>query len=171
MPISILMSKIIFMKYLPPAEPKLPKLKMLRIQWNLGHLIFQIYRFRIYRFIIRSSSIFRNKLLMLTWIKCKPLDFKIFHSFKHCSLCWWLGPMIRLISPERNSSKWKYEFKFLYSSLETEWKVPLIRVSENWKSSKMFLNSDAKNSDLEQVLTSLRNLKNFWIFLFNGKIR
>ena len=32
MPISILMSKMIFMKYLPPGRPKfVPKLKMLRI--------------------------------------------------------------------------------------------------------------------------------------------
>ena len=36
------------------------------------------------------------------------------------SFCWWLGPGFRLISPESNISKWKYEFKFLHSSLETE---------------------------------------------------
>ena len=67
---------------------------------------------------IWSSLIFNNKLLMLIWIKCKPHDVKILHSFKHCSLCWWLGPGFRLISPESNISKWKFEFKFLYSSLE-----------------------------------------------------
>ena len=40
---SILMSKIIVIKYLPPVRPKLvPKLKMLRIYRNLAHLIFQI---------------------------------------------------------------------------------------------------------------------------------
>ena len=43
--ISILMSKIIFMKYSSPVRPKLvPKLKMLRIDWNLAHLTFQISR-------------------------------------------------------------------------------------------------------------------------------
>ena len=36
-------SKIIFMKYLSPVRPKLvPKLKVLRIYWNLAHSIFQI---------------------------------------------------------------------------------------------------------------------------------
>ena len=41
--ISILMSKIIFHKYFPSVRPKLiPKLKMLRIYWNLTHLIFWI---------------------------------------------------------------------------------------------------------------------------------
>ena len=55
------MSKMIFVKYLPPARPKLapklkylvpvwpklvPKLKMLRIYGDLVHLMFQIYQFR-----------------------------------------------------------------------------------------------------------------------------
>ena len=35
------MSKIFFMKYLPAVRPKMvPKLKMLRIYWNLEYLIF-----------------------------------------------------------------------------------------------------------------------------------
>ena len=34
------LSKIIFIKYLPSARPKLiPKLKILKIYWNLAHLI------------------------------------------------------------------------------------------------------------------------------------
>ena len=42
MSISILTLKTIFMKYLPPVRPKLIlKLKMLRIYWNLAHLIFR----------------------------------------------------------------------------------------------------------------------------------
>ena len=45
MPISILMWKIIFMKYLPPVRPKVvTKLKVLRIYWNLANIIFQISR-------------------------------------------------------------------------------------------------------------------------------
>ena len=69
---------------------------------------------------IRSSSILGDKLLMLKWIKCKPLDLKVFYLFKHCSLSWWVGPKFRIISPESNINKWKYEFNFLYLSLETE---------------------------------------------------
>ena len=68
---------------------------------------------------IRSSSILGNKLLMLRWIKCKHLDLKIFQSLKHCRLCCWVGPGFSLISPESNICKWKYEFKFLYLTLET----------------------------------------------------
>ena len=42
------MSKIIFMKYLPPVRPKMvPKLKMLRIYWNLVHVVFWISQSRI----------------------------------------------------------------------------------------------------------------------------
>ena len=115
---------------------------------------------------IRSFSIFGDKLFMLRWIKCKLLDLKIFHSFKHCSLCWWLDPGFRLDS---NISKWKYEFKFLYSSLETEQKALFIWVIKNWKSSQLFMNSDAKNSDLVQVLTSLKKSEEF-LFLRNKKV-
>ena len=47
MPIAILTSKMIFIKYLPPGRPKLvPKLKMLKIYSDLAHLIFQIYQFQ-----------------------------------------------------------------------------------------------------------------------------
>ena len=46
MPISILKSKINFMKYLPHFRSKLvPKLNMLKIYWNLAYLIFRICRF------------------------------------------------------------------------------------------------------------------------------
>ena len=43
--ISILMSKLSFIKYLPLVKPKLiPKLKKLRMYWNLSHETFQICR-------------------------------------------------------------------------------------------------------------------------------
>ena len=46
-PISILMWKIIFIKYLPLFWPKLvTKLKVLRIYWNLAYSIFQICQTR-----------------------------------------------------------------------------------------------------------------------------
>ena len=42
MPISILLSKMIFIKHLKPARSNLvPKLKVLRIYWNLANKIFQ----------------------------------------------------------------------------------------------------------------------------------
>ena len=42
-PVSIFMSKIIFIKYLAPVRPKLvPKLKVIRICWNLAYSIFLI---------------------------------------------------------------------------------------------------------------------------------
>ena len=42
MPIAILMSKTIFMKYLPPVGPKLvPNIKVLTIYWNCAQLIFR----------------------------------------------------------------------------------------------------------------------------------
>ena len=41
--IAHIMSKIIFVKYLPPAGPKMvPKLKMFRIYRNMAHLLFQV---------------------------------------------------------------------------------------------------------------------------------
>ena len=43
--ISHIISKIIFIKYLPLVRPKMvPKSKMLRIYWNLAHVIFWISR-------------------------------------------------------------------------------------------------------------------------------
>ena len=49
MSISILMSKMIFIKSLQPFRPKLvPKIKILRIFWNLEHLIFRIFRSRLW---------------------------------------------------------------------------------------------------------------------------
>ena len=46
----ILMSKIIFKKYLPPVRHKLvPKLKMHRIYWNLANVIFRISQSRFWR--------------------------------------------------------------------------------------------------------------------------
>ena len=46
MSIFILNSNITFMKYFAPVRSKLvPKLKMLRVNWNLVHLLFRLYRF------------------------------------------------------------------------------------------------------------------------------
>ena len=57
MSISILIWKMIFIIYLPPVRTKLvPKLKMLRIYWNLGHLIFQTSRSRLKIIFIKYLS-------------------------------------------------------------------------------------------------------------------
>ena len=60
----------------------------------------------------RSSSILDNKLLMLRWIKCKPMFLKMFHSFENYIVPWWTGPGFKIISPESNNNKWENEFKF-----------------------------------------------------------
>ena len=45
--ITHIISKTIFIKYLPPVRPKMvPKLKMLRVFWNLAHVLFRISQSR-----------------------------------------------------------------------------------------------------------------------------
>ena len=70
--------------------------------------------------ISRSSSILDNKLLMLRRIKCRSLILKTFHSFEHCIVFWWIGPVFKLILPESNNSKWENKSKFWYLSFEIE---------------------------------------------------
>ena len=66
--IAHLISKIIFMKYLAPAWPKLvPRLKMVRIYWNLG--TFDISNIPIS--ILMSKTIF-IKYVPLVWAKLIP---------------------------------------------------------------------------------------------------
>ena len=68
MAISILMSKMIFIKYLLPFRPELvPKLKMLRIYWNLTHLIFRISWPRFW-----CQKIFFIKYLLISRPKLVP---------------------------------------------------------------------------------------------------
>ena len=75
MPILILMSKMIFIKYLPPASPKFfPKLKMLRIYWNLG--TFDISNIPI---LILMWKIIFIKYLPPVWPKLVPEFIKIWH--------------------------------------------------------------------------------------------
>ena len=67
MPISILMSTIIFMKHLSPVRPKfVPKLKILKIYWNLAHLMLQICQSRFWHqkyFFIKSLPVARPQLI------------------------------------------------------------------------------------------------------------
>ena len=65
MSISILMSKMIFIKYLPPRPKLVPKLKILRIYWNLTYLIFWISwsRFWYQIFFIKYLPIAKTQLV------------------------------------------------------------------------------------------------------------
>ena len=64
MPVSILMSKMIFIKCLPRITPNLvPKLKMLRIYWNLAHLNIQSQFWSQKLFFIKYLPIARPKLV------------------------------------------------------------------------------------------------------------
>ena len=79
MPISILMSKMIFVQYLPPIRLRLvQKLKKLLIYWNLAHFIFWIswsrfwYQkllFVIYLQIARHKLVPKWKMLWTYWLK------------------------------------------------------------------------------------------------------
>ena len=86
--ISISMSKMIFMKYLPPVRPKLvPKSKMLRIYWNLAHLIYGIFQSQIWYQKLFLSNIYH--LLGPNWSKNKKYSefIEIWHIwyFKHAN--------------------------------------------------------------------------------------
>ena len=66
--IAHVISKIIFMKYLPPVRPKLvPKLKVLRIYWNFSQLVFQTSR----------SQSWCQKLFLLDTTCWAEIGFKI----------------------------------------------------------------------------------------------
>ena len=77
MPISILMTKMIFIKSLQPVRPKLfPKLKIFLIYWNLVHLIFRISR----------SQFWCQKLFFINyWPIAKP---KLFPKWKMLRIHW-----------------------------------------------------------------------------------
>ena len=88
-PISIWMSKMIFIKYLPPASPILvPKLKMLRNYWNSAYLIFRISQSRFWCQRLFLLNIYH--LLGPNWSQNqKYLEFiKIWHIgyFKYANL-------------------------------------------------------------------------------------
>ena len=83
-PISILMLKIIFIKHVPLVRHKLiPKLKVLRMFWNLAHSIFQICQSRFWCQKQFLWNIFLAKLtprLKLLWNLC--LIFQVFQSWQ-----------------------------------------------------------------------------------------
>ena len=82
--ISIPMSKIIFIKYLPPVRPKFfPKSKVLRIYWNLSHSIFQVCQsgFWCQKWIL--WNIYQAKLTpRLILFRDLRLNFQVFQSWQ-----------------------------------------------------------------------------------------
>ena len=88
--ISILMSKIIFIKYLPPFRPKLvPKLKMFRIYWNCG--TFDISNIPI--------SILMWKIIFMKYLP--PVRSKLIPKLKVLKIYWNLAQLILRISRSR----------------------------------------------------------------------
>ena len=92
-PISILMSNIIFIKHLPPVRSRLvPELKVLRIYWNLTHSIFQICKcqfwcqkwFSLMKYlpIARPQQVPKWKMLRIYWNLTKLL-------FQTCTTQFW----------------------------------------------------------------------------------
>ena len=110
--ISILMWKMIFIKYLSSVGPKLiPKLKVPRIYWDLAHLIFQIsdLDFNVkndflikYLPIARSKMVPKWKTLKFYW-NLAELIFQICRSLFWCQK-WFLLNIYHLLGP--NFSSW-----------------------------------------------------------------
>ena len=111
--IAHIMSKIIFMKYLPPPRPKMvPKLKMLRIYWNLAHVIFRISRFRFWC----------QKLFLLNTTCSAQIDPKL----KVVRICWNLAHSISQMCQSRFWCQKLFFVKYLLIArpkLVPKWKM------------------------------------------------
>ena len=105
---------------------------------------------------------------MLRWIKCKRLDLTIFHLFKHCSLCWWLGPGFRLISPESNISKWK-KIQISIFKFRNRIKSAVHSSNQKLKIIRYLWTQTQKKSDLVQVATLLKKSVEF-LFLRHKRV-
>ena len=130
--ILILMSKIIFIKYVPPVRPKLvPKLKVLRIYWNLAHSIIQIcqswflckklFLWIIYHLLGPCWS--QLKMLRIYWI----LPYLIFQTSR--SWFWWqksfLSNIHQLLGPNWSQNEKCSELT------ETSWKLKFDKNNNN----------------------------------------
>ena len=114
-----IMSKIIFMKYLPPVRPKMiPKLKMPRIYWNLTRDISNI-----------PISVFMSKIIFIkylptAWPKLVPklkvlrIYWNLAHwIFRICQSRFWcqksfLSNRYNLLGPN-----WSQNWKFVISNI------------------------------------------------------
>ena len=124
--ISILMSKIIFIKYLPTVQPKLvSKLKLLRIYWYMVHSIFQICQSRFW--CQKSFLLNTYNLLGLNWsqngkyswfieiwhiryFECPNLNF----DFKN----YFVSNIYQLLGPNWSQRKICLEFVEIWSKIQ-----------------------------------------------------
>ena len=120
MPISILISKMIFMKYLAPVWPKLvPRLKMVRIYWNLGtfdisnipiSILMSKIIFIKYVPLAQPKLILDLKLLRVYWNVAHSI-FQICQSGFWCQK-WFLWNIYQL--PGQINPKIKIAMKFMF---------------------------------------------------------
>ena len=115
-PISILMLKIIFIKFLPPVRPKLvPKLKVFRIYWNLAHSVFQICQsqFRCQKWFLLNiyhlpKLVTKLKMLRIYW-NLPHLIFRISRSRFWCQKLF-LSNIYQLLGPNCSQNEKFSEF-------------------------------------------------------------
>ena len=127
------MSKIIFLKYLPPVRPKLvPNLKMLRIYWILGtfdisniqifilmsKIIFIKYVLNTYYFhetLVQPKLMPRLKVLRVYWNSAHSI-FQIYRSWFWCQK-WFLLNICQLQGQINPKIKIVLKFMFAISSI------------------------------------------------------
>ena len=92
MPISILISKMVFMKHFPPVRPKLvPKFKMFRIYWNLGKVDISNIPILILMWkIIFMKNLIHVRLKLVPKLKVLRIYWNLAHSmFQICQSRFW----------------------------------------------------------------------------------
>ena len=94
-----MLSKMIFVKNLPPVRAKLvPKLKVLRVYWNLAQLIFRIFRSRFWfqkLFLLNTYNLFGPNWSQNE--KCSEF-IEIWHIRFWCRK-WFLSKIYHLLDP------------------------------------------------------------------------
>ena len=111
-PISILTSNIVFIKYLPPVRPKLVvKLKVLRIYWNLAHFVFRISRSRFWcqklfslnTYHLFGPNSFQNlkcsgfiEIWHIRYFKYANLYFDVKNDFYQIFTTWWAQILLKI---------------------------------------------------------------------------
>ena len=128
-----IMSKIIFMEYLPLARSKLvPKLKMLRIYWNLAQMIFRISqsRFRYQRLFLLNIYHLLGPNWSQNWKYSEFIEIWYIRYFKYANL--------------------GFDVKNSFYQIFTDWcqndRWPeFIEIRPDWYSKCAGLNFDVKN--------------------------
>ena len=130
MPISILMSKMVFMKHFPPVRPKLvPKFKMFRIYWNLGKVDISNIPILILMWkIIFMKNLIHVRLKLVPKLKVLRIYWNLAHSmFQICQSrfwCqkWFLWNIYQL--PGQINPKIKIVLKFMFDIS----RIPVLRM-------------------------------------------